>query len=172
MGVGLPSSGKTTTLKDLADKHGYVYASPDMVRRELLGNEGDQSRLNEVWDIVHTRVAEALERGETVVLDSTHVNVEMRRNFIQFAKDHGAEKVQGVYMNVPLEIADERNQKRERVVPRFDMERMNKMLEDAPPRIEDGFDSLFSLNEFQQLEEVGISKSGETTTKEFHPKLR
>jgi len=32
MGIGIPGSGKTTILKEFADKNGYEYICPDDIR--------------------------------------------------------------------------------------------------------------------------------------------
>ncbi len=154
MGVGIPGSGKTTALKPLAERYSYKYISPDDVRAELTGTATDQSKNKEVWEEVYTRVAKELESGETVVFDATFARENERKDFIKFAREHGAEKVQGIFASVPLEVADERNNSRERVVPRYAMERMDKMIQEHPPEIEDGFDSIFEINEFQELENV------------------
>jgi len=156
MGVGLPGSGKTTALKSFADKNSYVYICPDDIRTELTGNAGDQSKNREVWVEVHKRAADALEKGEDVVFDATFARDSERKNFITFAREHGATKIQGVVADVDFEIASERNKMRDRVVPEHAMERMRSMLSETPPEIRDGFDSLFIIDEFQRLKQVEI----------------
>lgn len=152
LGIGTPGSGKTTTLKPFAQKHSYVYICPDDIRQKLSGNAMDHSRNKEAWDEeVRRRTAEALEQGKDVILDATFARQRERENFIRFARENGADKVQGVFAAVPLETADERNRARERTVPRHAMERMNEMLKNNPPIVEDGFDSVFDINELQEL---------------------
>ena len=172
MGIGIPGAGKTTTLKPFAEEYSYVYICPDDIRTEMNGNSLDQSNMREVWEEARRRVAENLERGETVVFDATFARDNERKNFIQFARDHGAGKVQGVFAAVSYEIANERNNARERVVPEHAMERMHRMLKNNPPILEDGFDSVFDMNEFQELTRAEKMNEDEVLTREFKPKIR
>lgn len=172
MGIGIPGSGKTTTLKPFAAKNSYVYISPDDIRVELAGDAADQSNNKEVWQVAYRRVAESLGRGETVVFDATFAKDVERKSFIHFAREHGAEKIQGVFAAVPFEIANERNMERDRVVPEYAVDRMYTMLKENPPIIEDGFDSVFDTNELQELERVEMKIGDNTVTREFKQKLR
>lgn len=172
MGIGLPGSGKTTALKPFAEEHSYTYISPDAIREELTGNAADQSKNREVWQEAYRRTTEALQKGETVVFDATFAKSNERKDFIGFVRENGASKVQGVFAAVPLEIAGERNRTRDRVVPEHAMERMNEMLHQAPPIVEDGFDSVFDINHLQELERAEMKMEGEIISREFKPKLR
>ncbi len=171
LGVGLPGSGKTTALKPFAEANDYVYISPDDIRAEVSGDASVQVDMRQVWDLVHERTKEALERGENVVVDATFVKDFERKDFIAFARESGATKVQGVFADVPYEIARERNQSRERVVPEHAMERMKRFLDGDEPSVEDGFDSVFSINELQELEKAEVSIEGKVVTREFRQKL-
>lgn len=163
----MPGSGKTTTLKPFAEANGYVYISPDDIRVEVSGDASIQVDMRQVWDLVHERTKDALMRGENVVVDATFVKDRERKEFIEFARENGATKVQGVFADVSYEVASERNKERERVVPEHAMERMNRFLVGNEPTVEDGFDSVFSINEFQELEKAEASIEGKVVTKEF-----
>ena len=172
MGIGIPGSGKTTALKPFAEKNAHTYICPDDIRAELTGDATDQSKNREVWQEAYRRVAESLERGETIVFDATFAKDTERKNFIQFAREHGAEKIQGVFAAVPFEVANERNKARDRVVPEYAIDRMHTMLKDKPPIIEDGFDSVFDINELQELERAEMKIGDGAVSREFKPKLR
>jgi predicted kinase len=167
MGIGIPGSGKTTALKPFAEKNSYTYISPDEIRGELSQDAGDQSRNREVWEETYKRVGNALSRGETGVVDATFVNESERKEFIAFAREQGADKVQGVFAAVPFETARERNNNRDRVVPEHALERMQNMLEKTPPTVDDGFDSVFDIDEIQEL--IRVERRGENgiLTREF-----
>jgi predicted kinase len=139
LGIGLPGSGKSTALKPFAEKYGYAYISPDEIRAEVSGDASIQTDMRQVWDIVHERTAQALEDSKKVVVDATFVKGWERRAFIQFARDHGAKWVQGVF-----EI----------------------------PAVEDGFDSVFDINEFQELERAELLMDEGVWVKEFKTKLK
>jgi len=156
IGIGLPGAGKTTVLKPFAEKNSYTYICPDDIRAELLGDAGDQSKNREVWQEAYKRTADALANEETVVLDATFANSVERKDFIRFVRDHGAKEVHGVFADVPLDIANERNRTRRRVVSYGGMEEMNEMLKSAPPVLADGFDRVLSINQLQELERAEI----------------
>lgn len=151
VGIGIPGSGKTTALKAFAEKNGYNYISPDDIRQELTGDAKDQSKNGEVWQLAYDRLAGALKLDRDVVFDATFTEGERRKELLKFARENGADKIQGVFADVSLEVARERNQNRERMVPDHAMERMNEALKAAPPMIEDGFDALFTIDEFQNM---------------------
>lgn len=172
MSIGVPGSGKTTALKPFAEKNSYTYISPDDIRAELTGDASDQSRNREVWQEAHRRVQEALRGGKTVVFDATFAKDFERKSFIQFAREHGAEKVQGVFAAVPFEVARERNKARKRIVPEHAMDRMRAMLTENPPMTADGFDSVFAINELQKLERAEMNIADDVVVREFRSKLR
>ena len=161
LGIGIAGSGKTTVLKNFAEKYGYAYICPDNIRQEMTGNAADQSRNREVWAEAYQRTRERLHEGATVVLDATFANSRERKDFIAFVREQGAEKVEGIFLDVPFEVAKERNQMRERKVPDYAMKDMERNLRDSLPEINDGFDALFTLNHEQQLVEVKMRNNGE-----------
>ena len=151
VGMGIPGSGKTTTLKMFAEKNSYTYICPDDIRLEITGDMKDQSKNAEVWQTAYERLGQNLKQGSSVVFDATFTKPHDRKELLKFARENGADHIQGVYVDVPYEIAMERNQQRDRVVPEHAMDRMRDSLKNTPPMIEDGFDALFTLDEFQKL---------------------
>lgn len=160
MGVGIPGSGKTTVLKEFASKNGYTYISPDDIRVEITGTAEDQSKNREVWQTAHQRLRESLELGDTVVFDATFTVASQRREFIEFARECGAHKVQAVVLDVELETAKERNAQRERVVPEHVLDRMQQGIDNEPATIADGFDLITTLDEEQKLITAERAKEG------------
>lgn len=150
MGIGLSGSGKTTTLESFAQKYGYRYISTDNVRANFNINRGETSTAG-VWDEIRKQVKEGINSGETIVMDSTFVTGPDRRTFIEFIRECGAEKVQGVFLDTPAEFAWQRNSERERNVPKEIFDSRRRDLENEPPHPGDGFDALFTLNEFQEM---------------------
>lgn len=158
MGIGAPGAGKTTFLKNFAEKYGYNYVCPDEIRSRLTGNPMDQTKNEEAWNIAYGTVGKLISKGENVVFDATFAKMPDRTRFIRFARAVGAEKIQGVYVDVPLEVAKERNAGRERVTPEYAVERLHRQLSENPPQIEDGFDSIFTLDEYQKLVDTEIAQ--------------
>jgi len=168
MGIGFPGAGKTTFLKSFADKYGYVYICPDDIRRELSGDAIDQSKNAEVWGKAYQLTKEAIGEQKTVVFDATFANHNERKKFVEFAHQNGATKVQGVFIDVDLETAKERNENRERIVPEYALERMYDNLQRFyPDLLSDGFDGLFILDENQELIEATKRKEDGEVRREF-----
>jgi len=160
--IGIPASGKSTHLKRFAEINGYVYICPDEIRLELTGDAADQSRNAEVWETSYSRMADALQSGKSVVFDATQARLGDRETFIQRAYQYGAEKVQAVQFNIPLEIAKERNRTRDRMVPEFVLDRMKQSLDTHPPTLHEGNTSISRIDEGGSI--ASIEKHGHIKT--------
>lgn len=178
VGIGIPGSGKTTALKMFAAKNGYLYVCPDEIREKMTGHVGDKSKNPEAWEEANKEMFKGLKEAPAVVFDSTLANPAQRKQFLDSVRETiGDEeiKIDGVFVDTPFEIAQERNLKRgelgEKVVPLQFMERARSGIHDFPPGIEDGLDTLFTLNENQQLVKAELAWEGkENLTKEFRPR--
>ncbi len=172
MGMGIPGSGKTTVLKKFASDYGYSYICPDDIRLELLGDAKDQSKNKEVWDEAYSRLGKYLKEGSTVVFDATFADARARENCIRIAREHGANKIHGIKIDISMESAKDRNSKRERIVPEYVLERMHKNLDSNPPKIDEGFDSIFTIDKYHQLIKAESKIKQEVINREFKGKLR
>ncbi len=159
MGIGLPASGKSKTLIDFAEKYHYTYLAVDDLR-EARGMNPHDPKTEVIWDEMRRRTQELLAEGETIVVDATFVESQHRRDFLTLARRSGAEKIQGVFVDTPSEVAWERNLARQRTVPRDKFQERVDWLNSAPPELTDGFDALFTLNENQEL--VELKRFGES----------
>lgn len=144
MAIGIPGSGKTTFLKQLPEFRSAIYICPDDIREELLGDAADQSQNETVWAEAHKRMVSALDSGKTVILDSTQTIPEHRRHEISLAKESKADVI-GYYFKTPLEIALERNKKRERKVPEDVITDLQKRLRVTPPTLGEGFTEIIVI---------------------------
>ena len=151
-GIGIPGSGKTTVLERFAKEHSYAYISPDQIREEISGDARIQSDMRVVWDTAYRRMREALKADRSGVFDATQYKPKDRREFIEEARAMGAEKIIGVYFDVSLPVALERNRARDRNVPEHAVERMHRILGKTPPRLEEGFDVLIRADELAALD--------------------
>ena len=149
--IGIPGSGKTTVLKPLAERYGLTYINRDDIREEMLGDARDQSQNKAVWEEANRRTVASLAHSTSVVLDATFVESWKRKDMISFLHEAGASPIVGVFADVPLEVAKERNQGRDRVVPDDVLEWMHKKIQSEPPSLEEGFDALIGLDEIETL---------------------
>lgn len=139
---GIPGSGKSTWRDAfLKAQSGFLLIHPDSIRKELTGSEEDQSKNAEVFKLAFSRMDVALKNGMSVLFDSCAQNRERRKPIIKIAKQNGAE-VRAVSFKVSLELAKQRNSKRERVVPEFVLDRMFQQWQD--PSLSEGFDSVIT----------------------------
>jgi len=167
IGIGIPGSGKTTILKNFAEKNNYAYVCPDDIRQEISGDVYDRSKNKEVWIEAKKRAAKEFNNGNVVVFDATFANSKERKEFLSSARDNGADKIEGIFVDIPIEIAKERNMNRERNVPELDIDRMNKNIQKFPPEIADGFDALFTLDGDGELISAEMMREGKIIKKEF-----
>lgn len=114
--VGVPASGKSTLAQRLIDK-GYVCLNADAIRKELHGDEGEQSDAEKVFGIFFERLEEALAQSCDIVIDNTNINTKHRSPILQRAIKAGYEDIQLWVLDTPLETCLERNRGRERSLP-------------------------------------------------------
>ena len=108
MFVGLPGAGKSTKALEY-EKLGYKIYSPDKIRNELNMHETEQ--IQEVLDILHSRMKTDLELGNDIIYDSTNLTKQRRRKVLNELKSYNYEKVCYVFI-VPLSVCKDRNSKR------------------------------------------------------------
>lgn len=113
---GLPASGKSTTAKELG---GYII-STDTIRERLTGDASDQSMNSKVFGIAFGKLKRTLadEKYGRIVFDATNILQSDRSNILRHVRKSGADiETILVFHDIPLEVAIERNSKRDRVVP-------------------------------------------------------
>ena len=162
--VGVPGSGKSTLAATI---DGAVIISSDAIREEFFGDANlqyteeyamkkirqkkiDISNMTDeelaklkkkvcadsVFGTVNYRTRKALEAGNTVVYDATNIS-KRGRTWILKAFSGLYDSAEAYYFDVPIEVAIERNNMRERKVPVEVIERMAENME--KPSINEGF---------------------------------
>lgn len=139
---GLPGAGKSTFVTKKAAEMGAVVICPDKIRKEITGDEADQSRNAEVFELAYKRLDSALSAGKDVIFDATNTTKRARASLISYARKYDAES-KAVYFNIPLATCLARNSKRVRKVPEDVIHRMFKHLE--RPSKKEGFTSLMTV---------------------------
>lgn len=111
MMCGIPASGKSTYIQSkLNDK--TMWVSRDLVRFSIL-KEGEDyfAHEKEVYDIYCKLVNSYLEAGYDVYADATHLTKQSRKKFLK--KVHGYFELNAIAFDTNLELAIERNEKRD-----------------------------------------------------------
>jgi predicted kinase len=93
---GLPGTWKTETSEEISRIKGYPILRSDLIRLEVLKGENifdekvasDMSKRTMVYDETFRRTAEALEKGDGVILDATFVTQSLRRRAAEIAAKH------------------------------------------------------------------------------------
>jgi predicted kinase len=132
--VGLPGSGKSTYFKH----RGWNAISSDEIRRLIADDPEDQTIHARVFATIRYLIRQRLAAGRPVTyVDATHLTRWERRPYISLARRYGCE-IEALFFDVPVETCIQRNQSRERVVPRRVIWEMSRKLQ--VPTLEEGFD--------------------------------
>jgi predicted kinase len=132
--VGLPGAGKSTWV---AQQQGGAVLSSDEIRRWLSDDATNQTIHRQVFATLRYLLRRRLElRRPLTFIDATNLTRRERRPYIKIGEIHDCE-VEAVFFDVPVEVCQERNRARARVVPEPAIEDMARRL--APPSVEEGF---------------------------------
>ena len=93
---GLPGTWKTETSEEISKIKGYPILRSDLIRLEVLKNEdifdekvaSDMSKRTAVYDETLRRADEALEKGDSIILDATFVTQSLRKRAAEIAAKH------------------------------------------------------------------------------------
>lgn len=149
--IGIPGSGKSTFAKQIffedakTKAHHYpVILSSDEIRKEILGNEEDQTNNAHVFQVLRQRVVASLKQGEDVVVDATNITKRERATYIKLAKNlDNPPKILAAILDTEYIETLRRNNQRERVVPEDVIARMRKRYQ--KPTKEEGFDEIITV---------------------------
>lgn len=111
--------------------------SSDAVRALLSGDEDNQQIHARVFATLRYLLRQRLAIGTPVTaIDATNLTPRFRRDWIAIARKAGA-TVEAVYFDTPLDLCQQRNRTRHRVVPPGVIEAMATIL--TPPSKAEGF---------------------------------
>ena len=134
--VGLPGSGKSTYLERIR----ATALSSDAVRALLADDPADQSIHARVFATLRYLLRHRLAIGRPVTyIDATNLTRRERRAYIRIADLYDCD-IEALFFDVPVEVCQERNRRRDRVVPEEAMRRLAAKL--APPTLEEGFSKI------------------------------
>lgn len=137
--VGLPGSGKSTYFASI----GANPVSTDAIRLQLADDATDQSIHRVVFATArYLAMQRVLLRRPVTYIDATNLTVENRKQFFNWAAEWDC-VVDALYFDTPVEICQERNRNRQRVVPPDVIARMSAML--VPPTEAEGFRQVMTV---------------------------
>lgn len=141
--VGLPGSGKSTYVAKNKQPNEVVLSS-DMIRKELLSGEEDQSNNKLVFATLYARARDFLSQGQDVIIDATNISYFERRRVLQNFADMQLVR-RAVVLETPIEVCVERDEKRERTVGRDVIEKYARRYQ--KPRRSEGFDEIVFIKQ-------------------------
>jgi predicted kinase len=145
--IGIPGCGKSTLTQKLLVKHPKILLiSTDKIRYQLFGNEAIQGSWFKIWKEIKTLFQYAVTHKLTTIYDATNAQRRQRKDAIALAREIGFNQIIGIWVNTPLSVCLERNQKRDRQVREEIILGMYQQLTDSPPSKADGLDRVIILN--------------------------
>lgn len=116
MMCGLPASGKSSYARQLSEETGFPVFSSDGIRRELTGDERSQEMNDEVHELLHARVKEALSAGRGAIYDAGNSSAKRRAAFLKMLAPSPCRKV-CCFLYTPYRMCLANNENRARYVP-------------------------------------------------------
>ena len=140
MMIGLPYSGKSYFVnKYKAENDEYI--SSDEIRKELYGDESDQTNPNKVFEIMYKRTCKALSENKSVWYDATNIKSKYRSHLLNSLKHKFSDVHYKCYvMCTPFKILLIRQQNRDRFVPAIVIDKMIRQFE--VPMYYEGWDEI------------------------------
>lgn len=168
--VGIPGCGKTTFLESQSEDEAWSIVSTDRMREELTGDMSDQSRNDEVFDALYTKIRTHLSAGWPVAVDATNLRQEYREVLKAIADEVDADTYAYRFaISNDFDTCQQRNMSRDRVVPEPIMRRFHKtFIEecDADQLEREGWHVLYPM--FGDPNDTRPT-GGETSTEETDP---
>lgn len=142
---GLPASGKSTYAEMLVESEQFCRVCPDLIRKELYGDENIQGNGKKVFEIAFNAIQRLGKQNFNVVFDATNINANRRKELVEEMRPY-FDIIIFKWFSTPLAICNQRNQQRERKVPFEVMLRMECNWEE--PTIEEGWDYIEEIKNY------------------------
>lgn len=134
--VGLSGSFKSSYQFD----EEIVKISSDSLRKELFGDENDQTHNAEIFNELHKRVVLNLKNGKNVVYDATNLSARRRIAFLNSIRHINCKK-ECIVLATPFEECVKRDAERARTVGREVI--LKQMKRFQMPQYDEGWDIIF-----------------------------
>ena len=156
--IGLPGSGKSTYIQNVADPEKEVWVSRDEIRFSLMETIKDfKKREAETYKIFIESIKFYLNKGYTVWADATNVSMYHRRKIVRQIPKSLYNKLIAYYFNIPYGVCCQRNAQRKglRIVPEASIYKMSQEL--TIPDKKEGFKEIYivDLEEEERVKNKG-----------------
>ena len=155
--IGIAASGKST----FAAMHfaPTEVLSSDAFRALIADDPSAQGATDDAFDLLHRLLEMRLRRGRLTVVDATNVEDWARAELINVAKRH-RRPVVAIVLDVPIEVAVERNAKRASPrPPPSALRRQQRWLVDSLPALaREGFDAVHVLGSADEIDAARVER--------------
>lgn len=142
---GLPACGKSTYAEMLAENGVFYRICPDLIRKELYGDESIQGDGKKVFSIAHKCIKELGECGQNTVFDATNINASRRKEFVKEMRPY-FDIIICKWFSTPYTLCLTRNEERERKVPENVITKMWENFE--RPTMREGWDIIEEIKNY------------------------
>ena len=142
---GLPACGKSTYAEMLAESEQFCRVCPDLIRKELYGNENIQGDGKKVFEIAFNAIQRLGKQNFNVVFDATNINANRRKELVEEMRGY-FDIIICKWFSTPYYICDQRNQTRSRKVPNEVLLRMRDNFQQ--PSMEEGWDYVEEIKNY------------------------
>jgi predicted kinase len=150
--VGPPGSGKSTFAQDVMPVN-YQRVSPDSMRYRLSNAEGCMEVSGMAFFLCHRIWGIRAERHIGTIFDATSVKAQDRKKLLSIMAAHNTTNQSvAIVMTTSEESCQDRNSKRDRVVPSEVISRMYNTMQNTTNPLDDGFDHVFYIPEDPEAE--------------------
>lgn len=139
--IGIPASGKSTYMKNLAKDVNAKVISMDDIRGEINGKVSDQSNPELIYGTFRHRIKNELASGNNVICDATNLTRKERKTIIRFVSEY-TNNIIAYYFPIDLNVALERNQNKDRNHHTPDDWIRNAYKKLKPPKTKEGFNEI------------------------------
>ena len=147
MAVGLPGSGKSTLLNEIAWLEGphVPVVKVNAIRNRFIQLRAGRKLPEFVDQEMYNQIEQSLDNAGIALIDATNIESERRVLDIGRYRDMGAATVGAVFMDIPKELAIQRNN--QRLLPTMSnaIDQMEISLRANPPTTMEGFNWVVTI---------------------------
>lgn len=157
--VGVAGSSKSTLAQNAFNNNALIVSS-DECRKEICGNEEDQSVTKEAFELFYKKIEEGIIKGKQVVADATNLDKFARERLYSIANNYNI-PVYALIFNIPLDIIKSQNKMRKRIVPEYAIYQMYEKMAKTYYQIceEIPLENIIDIISSNDIELNNISKS-------------
>ena len=139
--IGIPGSGKSTVAQKLSEIYNAPIYSSDDIRKELYGDASVQDNPKRVFDILHKRIIEGLNKYSNVIYDATNIYSKYRKEFLESLPVNKERYNICVVLAERPDVCIKRQSLRDRQVPEEVIHKMAERLQ--LPTYDEGWDEIY-----------------------------